>query len=84
MIQYTAIRAGDILGQNQVKVLDQIQFISEVGKDIVQYVPGYWRSKLKFQVLIQYNTTQLFVIPRLLSGHFLIVDIHRKLGYVDI
>lgn len=55
-----------MLDQNQVKVLDQIQFISEVGRDTVQYV--------------QWNT-----IPFLLfSSHYLIVDIHKKLGYVDI
>lgn len=53
-------------------------------KDAVQCVPGYWRTELKFQVLInheiQYSAVQLFV----LSGHYLVIVIHKKVGHADI
>lgn len=52
-------------------------------KDAVQCVPGDWRTELKFQVLInheiQYSVVQLFV----LSGHYLVIVIHVKVGRAD-
>lgn len=75
----------NILGQNQVKILgDQLQFISEAGKDTMLYVWGCWRTEMKFQVLTShethYSTLQLFV----LSGHLSIIIIHIKIGHADI
>lgn len=53
-------------------------------KDAVQCVPGDWRTELKFQVLInheiQYSVVQLFV----LSGHYLVIVILKKVGRADI
>lgn len=77
----------NILGQNRGKILgDQLQIISEAGKDSTLYVPWYWRTETKFQVLANHETHYILYTTIICTEWSLVNNHHsqKDIGHADV